>query len=365
MIIDMGYWTRVFRKLLIAFVIIIGLYLVLKLSVFFMPFLIAFIISLLLEPIIRFIKNRTTLARKTVAIIVMLFFVVIIISLLSWGIVSLISEASNLLAGLGGYYENLESMIQNFLNSTGVSGIQLPENVLGIIDNSVAELLEYGAEYVENFLKSFLDSITALPIITIYVIVTLLAIYFMCVDRIYILDEVEHHLPKIWVKKIGKHMREVIAALGGYLKAEAILIIISFIEVLVGLYLLQFLGFKIDYPLLMALLIGFVDALPILGSGTIMLPWALIIAFNGNMSLAIAILILWIIITIVRQLLEPKIVSKQIGIHPIFTLIAMYAGLQLIGVIGLIIGPILLIIFKNVFGTFIDKGVFKIIFDRN
>jgi len=151
---------------------------------------------------------------------------------------------------------------------------------------------------------------------------------------------------------------------GSFLKAEAILVVISFIEVLVGLYLFKLSGLNIQYPLLMALLIGFVDAIPILGSGTVMIPWALINAINGDITLAIALVVLWIVITIVRQLIEPKIVSKQLGIHPIFTLIAMYTGLKLIGVFGLIVGPIILIIFKNVFGTFIDKGVFKMIFDR-
>lgn len=364
MIIDFGYWTRVLKKLLIAAVIIIGLIVTFKLSIFYLPFLIAFIVSLILEPIVRFIKNRTSFARKTCAIIVMIIFAILIIGLLVWGIISLISEASNLLSGLNGYYDNFNNLIQKILYDTGFSKIQLPAEVKTIIDNSSAEILEYGSNYVENILRGFLNSVTSLPIVGIYAGVTLLGIYFMCADRIYILDEVEHHLPKLWVKKIGKHIRELIEVLGSFLKAEVILIVISFIEVLVGLYIFKVIGFNIQYPLLMALLIGFVDALPILGSGTIMLPWALINAINGDLKLGIAITVLWIIISIVRQLLEPKIVSKQIGIHPIFTLIAMYTGLKFMGILGLILGPIFLIIFKNVFGTFIDKGVFKTIFDR-
>ena len=194
--------------------------------------------------------------------------------------------------------------------------------------------------------------------------VTFIAIYFMCADRIYILDEVEHHLPKIWVKKLGKHFREIIESLGSFLKAEVILVFISFIEVLIGLYLFKVFGLNIEYPFLMALLIGFVDAIPILGSGTVMIPWAIIVAINGDITLGIAITVLWIIISIVRQLLEPKIVSKQLGIHPIFTLIAMYTGFKITGVIGLLLGPIALIIIKNIFANLIDQGVFKTIFDK-
>ena len=108
---------------------------------------------------------------------------------------------------------------------------------------------------------------------------------------------------------------------------------------------------------LIALGIGFVDALPILGSGTVMLPWAIISALNGDLKLGIAVIVLWIIMSIVRQILEPKIVSGKIGIHPIFTLIAMYTGFKIIGVMGMLVGPIVLIILKNIFATVLEQGV--------
>lgn len=110
--------------------------------------------------------------------------------------------------------------------------------------------------------------------------------------------------------------------------------------------------------------IGFVDALPILGSGTVMLPWAIISAVNGDINLAIGLFILYIVVLVCRQVIEPKIVSSKIGIHPIFTLLAMYTGFRISGVLGLFIGPIMLIILNNVFSTTIDNGIFKTIMDR-
>ena len=100
------------------------------------------------------------------------------------------------------------------------------------------------------------------------------------------------------------------------------------------------------------------------GSGTVMIPWAIICALNGDITLGIAIIVLLIIMSVVRQILEPKLVSKNIGVHPIFTLIAMYTGFKIIGIIGLLVGPIVLIIVKNIFANLIDKGVFKTIFDK-
>lgn len=98
--------------------------------------------------------------------------------------------------------------------------------------------------------------------------------------------------------------------------------------------------------------------------GTVMLPWAIISAFNGDITLAIGVFVLWIIMSIVRQFLEPKIVSSNLGVHPIFTLIAMYTGFRFSGILGLFLGPILLIILKNIFSGMIDKGVMKSFFLR-
>ena len=159
------------------------------------------------------------------------------------------------------------------------------------------------------------------------------------------------------------HIKEITKVLGGYLKAEAILVLVSFFISVVGLYLLKFAGFNLPFPLLAALIIGFVDALPIFGSGTVMIPWAILCAIDGDIKLGMAILVLWIIMSIVRQFMEPRLVSKQIGILPIFTLIAMYTGIKLIGVIGMLIEPIVLIVLKNIFGSLIDKGIVKSILE--
>lgn len=93
-----------------------------------------------------------------------------------------------------------------------------------------------------------------------------------------------------------------------------------------------------------------------------MIPWAVISALNGDIKLGIAIIVVYAIILIVRQLVEPRIVSNNIGIHPIFTLIAMYTGFKIIGVLGLFVGPIVLIILKNIFSVSIENGIIKSIF---
>lgn len=198
----------------------------------------------------------------------------------------------------------------------------------------------------------------------ICIAITILSTYFICVDKIYILDKIEYHFPKKWIKKLNQNLRKIISSFGNYLKAESILVLISFIEILIGLYILKILKFGIEYPFLIAFVIAIIDALPILGAGTIILPWAIISAVNGNIKLAIGLVILYIIIVAVRQIVEPKIVSSNLGIHPIFTLVSMYTGFKIFGIIGLFVGPVVLIVLKNVFENLIEEGIIKSIFDK-
>lgn len=364
MIIDMSYWTRVGRRILYVILILIGLIIALKLSVFYMPFLIAFIISLIIEPAIRFIMKKLKLTRKTSSIIIFVLVATVILGGLAWGIVALFSEASNLLQSLNFYVDKMYSLFQSFANRFDFNKIHFPNEINQVLQNSTGVIINTASNWLRNSLTGLLNIITSIPTIAIYFVVTIMALYLICVDKVYILDQIEHHIPKKWVFKLGTHIKELTKTLGGYLKAEVTLILISFIISLIGLYILKIAKFNIEYPLLMALFIGFVDALPILGSGTVMVPWAIISGLNGDLKLGIAIIILFAIMSTIRQFLEPKLVSKHIGTHPIFTLIAMYTGFKFLGVIGLLVGPIILIIIKNVFATFIDEGVVKTIFDK-
>lgn len=364
MIIDMNYWGKVLKNILILFLSIFGFYLGFKLALFYTPFLIAFIISLILEPCIRFIMRKTNLKRKTSSIIIFIIAILIIAGGLIWLSITLVSEAYDLLTNLNNYLEQIYNMAQNIISKIDLSKFQIPNNIMSTIQNSATQFIGELSTWVKNALTNAINFLTSVPKIGVYTAVTLLSLYFICVDKVYMLDQLEHHMPKTWVKRIGIHVKELIKSLGNYLKAQLILVSISFAISITGLYIFHFAGLNVQYPLLMALIIGFIDLLPIFGSGTFMLPWAFIKACNGDYTLGICILILWIIMSVVKQIVEPKIVSKKIGIHPIFTLIAMYTGFKFLGLIGMIIGPILLIILKNVFATFIDKGVFKSIFER-
>lgn len=360
MVIDMNYWLKVLYRVIILVISIAVIFLSLKLAIYYIPFLIAFIISTLIEPIIKWTCSKNNFTRKTNAVIVMLIVFSILLCLISFAIVKLVVESYNLLQNSNVYMDKIYSI----WNKIDLNKINLPEQISEMLKHSADKIIGYFNEFTINLLTKFLNSLKELPIIGIYIVITILATYFICSERFLILDQLEHHFPNILLKKIRYKMKNIINSLGNYLKAEAILILISFIEVLIGLYLFKILGLGIKFPFIMALLTGFVDALPILGSGSVLIPWAIVSASNGNVSLGIAIFSLYVIVLIIRQLLEPKIVSNKLGIHPIFTLIAMYTGFRISGIIGLIIGPIILIILKEVFSNMIDDGIVKNILNR-
>lgn len=355
---------KIIRKVLILAISIFGIFVALKLAVFYMPFIIAFALYLLIEPVIKFCMKKLKLKRKTSALLILIIVIALIIGLLVWGIVTIISESSNLLKNLNDYINIINNFIQTKMSKIDFNKIQISDEMKTIFNSSTQELLVHVSNIVQNFFTGVLQTLTSIPTMFFYIVITIMSLYFISTDKIYMIDQLEHHLPREWVKILSKHVKNISSSLGGYLKAQVILIVVSFVISLVGLYIYSFVGFNIRYPLLVALGIGFVDALPILGSGTIMIPWAIVVACKGDINMGIAILILWLIMTVIRQIIEPKIVGRQIGIHPIFTIIAMYTGVKFCGLMGLFVGPIILIILKNIFGNNIDKGIVKSILNK-
>lgn len=215
-----------------------------KLVVFYMPFLIAFVIALIMEPLIKKIMKRFKLSRKISSIIVFIVTFGIIIALLSFGIGTLISESTNLLEKFNDYYVMAGRMLNNLLSVVDFSKLKIPDEFLKITQETGGTILEEVSDWVQKFLGNLLNMITSIPTFGIYFGITIISLYFICTDKIYMLDELEHHLPEKWMKKLSKHLREIIKSLGGYLKAQVKLIAISFVICLVRIIHFSFLWIK-------------------------------------------------------------------------------------------------------------------------
>ena len=253
MVIDMNYLNKVIKNIFILILSIIVVYLAFKLAVFYMPFLVAFVISLILEPIIRLLMKKIKLTRRTSSIIIFIIAIAIIVGALIWIVTTLVTETSNLMSNINIYIETGNNIFQNIVSSIDLSRFNIPQNVMDVIQSSALEFLDTITDWVKGVLTRIIDFITSIPTLGIYTVITIIALYFMCVDKIYMIDQLEHHLPETWVKRIGIHLKSLIKSLGGYLKAEIILVIISFFISLIGLYIFYFLGWNIEFPLLIAI----------------------------------------------------------------------------------------------------------------
>lgn len=257
-------YSRVLKNLGILLLGILLFYLGVKLSIFYMPFLIGYLISVLIEPIIKFVKNKTKFSRKTSSVIVLILVFSLLIALMIWGVITLISELTNFLTGMNVYLDKIINFVRASWNY--LENFNLPEDINFVLENSVTEIFNTFSKIAKEFFSKMLQSISSIPTVFIYTIITILATYFISSDKFYILDRLEHHFSRTYIGKLRKHLSEIMNSLGNYLKAEATLILITFIIVTIGLNLFYILDMKIEYPFLMALFIGFIDALPILRS---------------------------------------------------------------------------------------------------
>ncbi len=364
MVSDMNYWSKVIKRLFSLALTLVLLIFILRLSVFYIPFLISFALALIFEPLIKKLMKKFKWTRRASSTFIIIISIAIIIAIVGWGVVTLFNEATNLLANSGEYINKIQNILNNITKKSTLLE-KLPEELYTGLQNSQGELINTVSSWITNLLVNIKDWILKIPNLVMSIFFVIISLYFMCTDKIYIIDQLEHHLPDIWTKNLSKYIHKITKKLGHYLKAEATLILISFFISLIGFTIYKMIGLNVGFPLLISIGIAFVDALPILGSGAIMAPWAIIEVINGDIRLGILILVLWAIMGIVRNILEPKLVSKHIGIHPVFTIISMYTGYKLIGFFGMILGPIFLIVLKEIYTPLIDKGVLRSIFDRN
>jgi len=336
-----------YKKSLYAIILVAAVFLVLKMAYFFMPFFIALVIASIIEPFVKFICKKTTLVRKYSAIIALVIVFSILIGIITVSAILITSEITNLLSDFPKFGNDIFKSVENVSRFLKLEDVNVSDDVKQFVINTTNEVLGKGLGYLKDFLINFLNLITRIPSFIVYLIITILATYFITTDRILLLDDIEQRIPKKWIRNANNNFQSVISVLGKFLKAELTLVCISFVIVLIGLYVFEFLGMNVKSPFLIALGIGFVDLLPILGSGTVMLPWGIALIILGDVTLGVSVLGLLVLITVVRQVLEPKIVSNNLGIHPLYTLIAMYIGFKVSGVLGLLFGPIILIIIIN------------------
>lgn len=365
------YWIGVGIRSLSVLLILIALYFLLTFSLpLLYPFLIAWIIAMLVEPIILWLEQKWKLPRWAGVTIVLLLLLGILFTLLVFLIAEVVIELANLADMLPSFLNtvtqwfidiftkdntDLKRMIdaiQNYLNKNPQHKLGIQESIrqnLGIITNK-------GTEIITNFLAGIGDFLGNLPFLLTVLVFTTLATFFIAMDWPKIQRKIGKIIPNPIQDKVFMVFSDLRKALFGFVRAQLTLISISATIMLLGLIILD-----VPYAFTIAILIGLVDLLPYLGIGAVVIPWIAYSLLVGHIQFGIGLTIIYVIILVVRQFLEPKLVASNVGLDPLLTLIALFIGLNLYGVPGLILGPVVLVIIQALYRAKVFHDVWRYI----
>lgn len=370
----MDTFFRKYQNWIGFFLIVLGLYFITRYAlpwfwpifegflVISLPFILSMFLAMIFDPIVTFLERRFRINRlwgTALTMTVILGGLVLVLALIT---IRLIFEIGQLAKSLPQYRDQ----ITDYLHNLTLKAMEYYEQGAGWyqtlpldVQQSILENIKAIAESLERFLRLFINwslnfiqhlpgGLTSFIFITI---VILIATFFLTKDSRLIRDFWLRTAPKPFATNFLRVFTDVFNAFGRYIKAMFILINLTMVQSIIGLYIIG-----AEYALLMGLFIGFMDLIPVMGPSAVFLPWIIWSYFAGQPIFALKLLILYIVIISIRQVMETKVVSDSLGMHPLVTLVSMYVGLKLIGFLGLILGPILVIAIQSV----VKSGVIKI-----
>lgn len=347
------YWKALVNIVVALIIFLLVILLVPRLLIFFLPFVVGWIIALIASPMVRFFEEKVKLKRKAGSVFVIIAVIGLVVLLFYLVGARLVEEVIGLISSLPEMWESTEAEFNEIGDNLNIVYQKLPKNMQTTLSNITSQIGGYVGGVlgelgtptiaaVGNFAKQ-------LPSIIISMIMALLSSYFFVADRSGINAWFGRHIPESLQTRYQMVKRSLVRAVGGYFKAQLKIEIWMYLLLVIGLTILH-----VDYALLIAIGIAFLDFLPFFGTGTVMVPWAIIKILSGDYQIAIGLLIIWGVGQLVRQVIQPKIVGDSVGVPPIPTLFLLYIGYKLSGVIGMIVAvPIGLIIY-----TMYEEGVF-------
>lgn len=319
-----------------AVIFLAVIFLLPKALVFFAPFVAGWIIALIASPLVRFFEEKVKLKRKIgsafVIVVVIALVVLLIYLVLSW----LIEQIVGLVSALPDMWLSMESDLNNIGRNLNVLFARLPKDVQISINDMIDRVGTWLGEFFGRLgsptIAAAGNLAKQLPAIFIGLIMALLSSYFFVAERGQLTEWFHRHMPASLQLRYRTIRRSLTKSVGGYLKAQLKIEVWMYLLLLIGLGLL-----RVNYFALIALVIALLDFLPFLGTGTVMVPWAIIRVLTGDYKMALWLLIIWGGGQLARQLIQPKIVGDSMGVPPLPTLFLLYIGYKLGGVVGMIL----------------------------
>lgn len=321
-----------------------------------MPFAIAFAIAYILKKPIHLLKKALHLPDKFSAILTVILFYAVTSALLTLLSVKAVSGIASLIGNLPALYETYAQpyFMEILLNIETVL-VGMEPSLATVFDDVGRQMLQSLGQLISSLsvrVMAFATSLaSAVPGLFIKLVLMIISTFFIAVDY--------DRLTGFCLRQMSERAKAIFFEIKKYvagtllvcIRSYVIIMSITFVELSVGLSLLG-----IKHAILLAFVIAIFDILPVLGTGGVMIPWTILTVIKGNYPLALGLLILYLAITVIRNIIEPKIVGSQLGLHPVVTLCSMFAGAQLLGVVGLFGFPIGLSLLRHLN----DRGVIKL-----
>lgn len=311
------------------------------------PFLIAFLIAALIQIPAKNLGKGSSKKKKTIAVLLCgIFYFIFFMAVILLGTKAVKTAGNMVVSAPAVYYEKVVPFIGEIADSLQETVDSIDSAASQQIEAVFSEISQNMGQYISDFsvraVKWLSGGVTGIPGFIVKLVVMVVATFFMAIDFPKITGFFKRCIPAEKEDTVNKGMDYIKNVVFIYIKSYSLLFFMTFVELSIGLLIL-----RIPYAVLLALGIAFFDILPVLGTGGILLPWAVILVVIGNVPLAIGILILYIIITAIRNTMEPKIVGKQIGLHPLAAMVAMFIGLKVLGIIGMVVFPVTLAVIMN------------------
>ena len=306
-----------------------------------MPFLVALAAAKLLEPLIKAAAKKIKLRRQILSALFVLAVYGLFGSLLYWGLSILLSEIAAFLQKIPDFLADIPQILEIFRERLTTYTAFLPPQAMSFV-LTLWDQLFTNVFVTEEQLSAVLDAVTkfavSIPNIFAFFATMIVATFLISADYGTVTKFIMLQIPTAWHDRFYRTKTHLVNTLWKWIKALLILLLITFTELCIGLSVLG-----IDHAVMIAALIALVDLLPILGTGCVLIPWAIFELFIGNQYRAIFLAVLYGIISLVRNLLEPRIIGAQLGLHPLATLACVYIGYRILGLWGMLLFPILAI----------------------
>lgn len=323
-----------------------------------LPFIAAFLAAWLLQKPVDIITEKMHLKRSLVAVTVVVIFYALLGGILYIAGSRLAGLLQNVFEKLTIFYSGtVFPMLEHFFAwmeelTTGVNPAAGAVRIASVNPQGVIDKAQKVVSGVSGPVLTGVSNMAAcIPGICMKVLIAMIATVFMELEFHAILKFCMDQIPDKWKKTILEGKTYMMGTLGKCILSYGLILALTFVELSAGLLLL-----RVEGAVLIAFLIAMLDILPVLGTGTVLIPWAVIAISAGDLTLGISLVVLYLVITVVRNIIEPKLVGKQMGLSPVVMLPCMLVGLQFFGIIGLFAVPFGVAFLKSLN----DRGIIHI-----